>query len=124
MYAMAFRLLARFMKFMLKTALWMTRMFERCLETLDGNDIPNVERPMVDREDREQVNQANEPRDDADTVDWEEVPAPDPQPTNQSNERRGVNITIICPLCTNIMRLRPTGKGGCFFLWMFQLPRL
>ena len=115
MPAMAFRLMARFMKFMLKTALCMTRMFERCLETLDGKDIPNAERPMVEREDREQVNQANEPRDDADTVGWEEAPAPDPQPTNQSNERRGVNVTLICPLCTNIMRLKPAGKGGCFY---------
>ena len=115
MPAMAFRLMARFMKFMLKTALWMARMFERCLETLDGKDIPNVERPMVEHEDREQVNQVNDHRADADTVVWEEVPIPGPQPTNQVNERRGVNVTIICPLCTNIMRLKPAGRGGWFY---------
>ena len=111
MSAMVFSLMARLMKRMLKIALWMTRMFERCLETLDGKDTPNVERPMVEREDREQVNQANEQMDDADTVDWEEVPIPDPQPTPQGTDRRGVNVTIICPLCTNIMRLRPAGRG-------------
>ena len=39
MPTMAYCMMARFMKFMLKTVLWMTRMFERCLETLDGKDI-------------------------------------------------------------------------------------
>ena len=108
----------------------MTRMFERCLESLDGKDLFNVEKPKMEREDREQVNQANEPKDDADTVDWEEIPAPDPQPANnqpannqpikhqpttQSTERRAVNITIICPLCTTLMRIKPAGRGGWFY---------
>ena len=73
-------------------------MFERCLETLDGKDTPSVERPMVEREDREQVNQANEQRDEADTVDWEEVPVPDPQPTNRVNERRRGDYNSCLPI--------------------------
>ena len=130
MSAMAYHMMARFMKFMLKTVLWMTRMFERCLETLDGKDLFNFEKPMMEREDREQVNQANEPRDEADTVDWEEIPAPDPQPANnqpannqpinhqpttQNTERRPVNVSIICPLCTNLMRIKPAHRGGWFY---------
>ena len=66
------------MKFMLKAVLWMARVFESWLETLDGKDTPNFERPMVDGEDREQVNEANEQREDAVPVDWEEIHAPDP----------------------------------------------
>ena len=129
MSAMAYRMMARFMKFMLKAVLWMTRMFERCLETLDGKDLFSFEKPMMEREDREQVNQANEPKDDADTVDWEEIPDPDPQPDNNppandpplyheqfsTTERRAVNITIICTMCTNLMRLRPGPRGGWFY---------
>ena len=129
MSAMAYRMMARFMKFMLKTVLWMTRMFERCLETLDSKDPASFEKPMMGQEDKEPVKQANEPRDDADTVDWEEVPAPDPQPANNppandpplyheqfsTSERRAVNITIICPMCTNLMRPRRAGKGGWFY---------
>ena len=70
---------------------------------------------MVDGEDREQVNEANGPRDDADPVGWEEIPAPDPVQNNPVNEERGVNVTVICPLCTNIMRLKPARRGGWFY---------
>ena len=129
MSAMAYRMMARFMKFMLKTVLWMTRMFERCLEALDGKDPVSFEKPMMGREDKEPVNQANEPRDDADTVDWEEVPAPDPRPANDppandppiyheqfsTSEQRTTQVTIICPMCTNLMKPRRAGRGGWFY---------
>ena len=129
MSAMAYRMMARFMKFMLKTVLWMTRMFERCLETLDSKDPASFEKPMMGREDKEPVNQANEPRDDADTVDWEEVPAPDPRPTNDppandpplyheqfsTSERRAAKVTLICPMCTCLMKPQSAGRGGWFY---------
>ena len=114
MSAMALRLMARVMKFMVKTALCMTRMFERWLETIDGKGAPNVE-PMVRPGDREPVNQVNAQRDNVDAVDREEIPIPNPQPITQVTERRGLNVTLICPLCTNIMRLKRARKGGWFY---------
>ena len=115
MAALAYSLMARLLKGMIKTALWITRMFERCLETLDGKEAPNVKKPMVEPEDKEQVNEESEQKDDVDTVDWEEIPGPNPQPTIQGTDQRRMNATIICPLCTHVMRLKPSGKGGCFY---------
>ena len=60
MSAMVFHLMKRIMKFTARNMLWMTRVIESWLETFDEQDIPNLERPMVNGEEREQVEEAND----------------------------------------------------------------
>ena len=90
MSAMVFHMMKRFMKIMVRSLLWMTRIFENWLETLDGKGTPNLERPMINGEEREQVEEANEQGRNDIPAEWEEIPAPDPAPNHPVNEvRRG-----------------------------------
>ena len=88
---------------------------ERCLEAFDEHDTPNLDRPIINGEEREQEEVVNDQGGNDIPPDWEEIPAPEPARVDQANERRAVNVTVICPLCTHIMRLKPAGKGGMFY---------
>ena len=112
---MVFHMMKRIMKFMVKIMRWLTRAIEKGLETLGTNDIPAVEHPMVDDNEREQAEEINEQGRNDIPGEWEEIPAPAPPQNNQTTHEGGPDETLMCPLRDNIMRTKRASKGGYFY---------
>ena len=88
------------MKFTVKNMRWVIRAIEKRLETFDEQDTPNLERPMVDGDEREQAEEANELGSNNISVGGEESPAPVSYQNNQVNEEKKMRKSLSkCKFC-------------------------
>ena len=101
---MVFRYLKHFMEFVIVQLLGMTRAIERWLEALGEKEIPIVERPVINGDEREQVEEANDREINEAPVIVEEIPAQvPPQEPRPNDVRQPVQVTLLCPLCNSTM---------------------
>ena len=115
MPAMAMSMMKTIAKFMIKSVLWVIRIIESLLETLEEKDRPNMERPMMNEAEVEpNENPIDQGRNEI-PVKGEEIPNPAPPQVNQTKGAQEPNVTLICPLCDSTMSLKRASKGGCFY---------
>ena len=84
MPAMVMSMMKTIMKFMIKSALWIIRIIESLLETLEKKDRPKIKRPMMNEAKVEpHENPIDQGRNEI-PVKEEEIPNPAPPQVNQT----------------------------------------
>ena len=110
-----FQMWKYFMKFMVINLQWLTRTIETWLEAMDEPNVPNLERPIINKKQQEKHNDANEQGRNHIPLSVDKDPDPVPAKNQTDPIGKESTATPICPLCDRVMQLKPAHKGGWFY---------